>query len=191
MPIAHDPTLPGWLTALAYLGAGWLAAAAARAAARDRRPEDWRAAAFWTGAAVFMALLAINKQADLQTALTNLLRREARIDGWYEQRRHYQLLFIAVMAGAGVAGAGALAWWVRKESRPVRMGAVGLMLTSVFVTVRAASFHHHDVIGRIEFAGFRAHVLFEWACIALVAGSAALAQSRSVRIGEPAKPGSD
>jgi hypothetical protein len=34
------------------------------------------------------------------------------------------------------------------------------------------------VLGRTEFAGVHAHLLLEWTCIALVAGSAALAPRR-------------
>ena len=120
-----------------------------------------------------MAFLALNKQLDLQTAMTDIIRRQAKATGWYTQRQEYQMLFITSMAVLGLAIAGALAWWVRNEAWPIKTGAVGLMLTMAFVTVRAASFHHHDVMGRIEFAGLRAHVLLEWSCIALVAASAA------------------
>lgn len=186
MPVAHDPTLPGWLTALAYAVACWLAASAARAA-QDRGEASWAAAAFWSGTALIMAFLAINKQLDLQTTMTDVIRRQAKASGWYGQRREYQMLFIASMAALGLATSGALAWWVRDEPRSVKSGALGLMLTMAFVTVRAASFHHHDVMGRIEFAGLRAHILFEWGCIALVATSAA-ASARlrvSTRIASP------
>lgn len=172
MPLSHDPTLPGWLTAIAYAAACWFAASAARAA-QHRGQAGWTAAAFWSGTALFMAFLALNKQLDLQTAVTDIIRRQAKAGGWYGQRREYQMLFITGMALVGLGASGALAWWVRGEPRPVKMGALGLMLTMAFVTVRAASFHHHDVMGRIEFAGLRAHVLLEWSCIALVAASAA------------------
>jgi hypothetical protein len=121
-----------------------------------------------------MGLLAVNKQLDLQTFFTDLLRREARAGGWYSQRRAYQLLFIQGMGLLGVFAGVAVFWWVRRERMAVKVGAVGVLLSAAFIVVRAASFHHHDVLGRVQIAGFRTHIVLEWSCIAITTIAAAL-----------------
>jgi hypothetical protein len=182
----HDPTLFGWMTTAAYVAAALLAWAAARTKARDRQNDHWRAAVFWASTAAFMALLALNKQLDLQTFLTDLLRREARTGGWYGQRRAYQLLFIQAMGLIGLVAGGAVFWWVRRERAAVKAGAVGVLLSAAFIVVRAASFHHHDVLGRVHVAGFRAHMVLEWSCIAIVAIAAAMELRHAVYDGDGA-----
>jgi hypothetical protein len=50
--------------------------------------------------ALVLLLLRINKQLDLQTAMTELFRGPARRDGWYAMRRELQVAFLGTMAGS-------------------------------------------------------------------------------------------
>jgi hypothetical protein len=47
---------------------------------------------------IFIPFFGINKQPDLQTALTEAGRYPAHYQGWYDQRQVVQLAFIALIA---------------------------------------------------------------------------------------------
>jgi hypothetical protein len=180
MIVPHDSTLLGWATAAAYLFAAALALAAGRSRIPQAPSEERIHSLFWKATAALMALLAINKQLDLQTILTDLLRYQARCGGWYAQRRVYQLLFVEALVGLALLAGVLLLRLMRKQPRPVKFATMAVLLTLVFIAVRAASFHHYDVLGSKSLLGLRAHVLFESTCIALIIG-AAVAGMRSAR----------
>ena len=100
-PGIGDPTVVGWLTVALYL----LAALASyfvlielgASAAEQQERFVWR---------VFLLLfllLGINKQLDLQSALTETGRYIARQQGWYDHRQKFQFVLICVIAAAFVA----------------------------------------------------------------------------------------
>src|SRR5947208_14886073 len=96
-PGIGDPTLAGWLTVALYLVAAVLCWRLARQAGlknavRSRERRTWRAIS------VLFLALGINKQLDLQTALTEAGRVLAHYQGWYEQRQLVQLAFITLVA---------------------------------------------------------------------------------------------
>ena len=164
---SHDAgTLP-WLAVAGYLlGAGlclW----------RRGQATTARERLFWLLAALAMLALGINKQLDLQTALTAALRTMAKESGWFDQRREIQRIFvIAVTVGGAVVCAG-LAWLVRGLRLAVLAALVGLCLLAVFVAVRAASFHHIDVVMRTPVLGVKLHTVLELLGIAMVVLAAA------------------
>lgn len=162
----NDPTLLGWLTVAGYLAAAlcaWQAAAAARRAGVgfDRR--------FWLACCAAMAVLAVNKQLDFHTLITDLARYLAVQHDLYQQRRAYQKAFIAAVAlGAGVAGA-ALWLAMRRRDGSLRLALAGLALCGLYVLVRAASFHHADALLRTTVLGVRWDRGVELAGLAVVA----------------------
>ncbi len=105
-PKIGDPTVMGWVTVAAYFLAAWLSYRAYRAAHEDVEPHPGvrRLWALLTGALV---LLGINKQLDLQTAFTETGRWLAHSQGWYDDRRPVQAVFIALfcLLGGGASGA--------------------------------------------------------------------------------------
>ena len=102
-----DPTAVGWLTVAAYFFAAFLSW---KAAGRARAPGGWPPqAVFWVGLAALLVMLGINKQLDLQTWFTLAAKRAAQSQGWYENRRIVQFLFILAL-GAGSLFAVYLAW---------------------------------------------------------------------------------
>lgn len=154
-PGIGDPTFLGWLTVAAYLAAALLAGRAARHHLRQAlgpgpRPLPAalhaRVGLCWAVLTAGLLLLGINKQLDLQTWLTEIGRDLARRQGWYEGRRRVQVLFIAAVAAAGAAGL----WLSARALRPVwpqvRLAFLGAIGLTVFVVVRAASFHGVDAI---------------------------------------------
>lgn len=157
-----------WVAVAGYLiGAllcGWQA----------RRSPAGAERTFWILATLAMLALGINKQLDLQTQLTAIGRQRARQGGWFEQRREYQLLFIHAVGLAGAVGFAVSGWLVRGLRAGVWVTLVGLVLLGGFVMIRAASFHHVDIVLRTEVAGLRLHMLLEFAGILIVIIGAAL-----------------
>jgi hypothetical protein len=144
-PGVGDPTLVGWLTVGFYLLTASMCYRVVRPdhVLRDvlEENEKW----LWWMLAIGSLLLAINKQLDLQSALTGIGRMLAVYQGWYETRREMQGWFIA--------GVGLLALFIivfatfvaKKAPVSTWLALTGCMFLLVFIFLRAASFHHFDV----------------------------------------------
>jgi hypothetical protein len=166
-PEIGDPSTMGWVTVCAYAIAAmmcWLAARrCGRVSGTARGSRE-----LWLLIAALMALLCVNKQLDLQSLLTDIGRVMSWRQGWYEDRREFQKLFIFGLLGgftilAGVALVVCRAFWKRHV-----LLAVGLVFLSAFVAVRAVSFHHFDVFLKWSPAGVRMNWLLELSGIALI-----------------------
>ncbi|MCU0902972.1 MAG: isopropylmalate isomerase [Tabrizicola sp.] len=159
-PGLGDNSLMGWVTVMAYLAAAGAAVMAARvmagsdvSARRERR--------FWIIAAVLMALLGLNKQLDLQSLLTMIARCNAQLTGWYDIRRLVQEAFVVVVAAGGLAVIGLLALLLRGITHRVWPALLGLGFVCGFVVIRAASFHHVDILLGSSAAGVKLNWLLE------------------------------
>lgn len=174
-PGIGDPSPMGWATVAAYALAALLALAAARAP--QPRPER----AFWIGAAVFLALLAVNKQLDLQSFVTAVGRCVAQAQGWYDERRAVQREVIgALIAGTLLMGA-VLAWALRRTLAQTWLAWLGLVAITAFVLTRAVGFHHMDELIKFRLGGARMNWVLELGGIALVAAGALWAMWRRPR----------
>jgi uncharacterized membrane protein (UPF0136 family) len=128
----------------------------------------WLRRALWLALALTLLFLGINKQLDLQTALTETGRIVARAQGWYAGRRKVQVLFIlGVLLGS--------AWLFRAafllgRGSAQRMGSVlaGTVFLLCFVAIRASSFHHVDWLLGTRLARFKVNWILELGGIALV-----------------------
>lgn len=165
----HDPTVIGWLTVLGYAAAAVLAWRAASAARRSGAGFD---KIFWLAGCAVMVFLAINKQLDLHILVTDLGRYLAVQNDLYPQRRALQQAFMAA-AVLGAGGAGVALWLAtRHRDAALRLALAGLAVCCGYVLVRAASFHHTDLLMRTTVFGVRWNWMIELAGIAL-AGYAA------------------
>lgn len=180
-PGIGDPTFVGWLTVAAYgiaaAGAVW-AFAGARASQRRLAGEDQRAARdrrsmkqLWLLIAITMVLLGANKQLDLQTLLIQKIRQRAYVDGWYGDRRRYQVDFIVAMTLAALLAGVALSVWLRRSLARMALAIAGLGMLVLFVLIRASSFHYVDKLLSLG-EGLRLNAVFELSGIALVIGAA-------------------
>jgi hypothetical protein len=164
-PGIGDPTPLGWFTVAAYLLAGafcWIAAAHAR---RTAPAAFW----FWTLFAAFMFALGVNKQLDLQSLFTAVLKQFAKSTGWYEDRRIFQAIFICVIAFFGLAFT-ILAWiWTSRTLPQHRLTLLGGIFLLSFIIIRAASFHHFDEILGTPLAFLRINHVLELSGIACIA----------------------
>ena len=160
-PGIGDPTVYGWATVAAYaLGAACCWSAAQRAPVREKR--------FWQGIAIVMAFLCVNKQLDLQTLLTDFGRAQAKAQGWYENRRQFQVGFIVILSLAALAGLLILLTRSLRGSAPMRGALGGIVLLVLFVLVRASSFTKVDWLLSQRVGSLRANHLMEFGGIAVV-----------------------
>jgi hypothetical protein len=143
-----DPNPIGWLTTFAYFYVSGLCFWAGQREKSQSvgRARRWHAPAFWFGICAVLLALGFNKQLDLQTDLTNIGRSMARSEGWYENRRPVQFVFVAFFALAALAAVAAAFWFLRDLWTRYRLAFVGIIYLCAFVIIRAASFHHIDMI---------------------------------------------
>lgn len=188
-PGIGDPTFFGWLTVGVYLVASWLCHRATRAS-HDVQGAPSTAArrlrALWSILAAVLLLLAINKQLDLQTALTELGRMSARTHGWYEYRRKFQVAFIAFVALSAVAAVGIAVRIARGLLRDVGLALLGMVLLLAFIALRASSFHQIDALLGIRLSSVSLNVLLELGGISLIGLQARRFVARSVPGHRPA-----
>ncbi len=138
-----DASASDWITVAAYLIAAIIAV---RAGASARQRSEPRERVFWSLAAGLLIFLGVNELFDLQTVLTAVGKLWSLEQGWYEDRRRYQLEFVLLLAIlAALAGLAALRL-TRSTHRTVRWALLGLVFIGVFILVRAASFHHVDAL---------------------------------------------
>ncbi|MDB4983500.1 MAG: isopropylmalate isomerase [Myxococcales bacterium] len=138
-------------------------------------PVRERLRSLWLTLAVVLFLLGINKQLDLQTALTELGRIVARTFGWYADRRPVQLGFIVFVALVGLTTFRTMLFLARGALRNLRAVLAGTLFVICFVTIRAASFHHVDrLLGR-DIGGFRMNWVLELGGILFIIVGASLA----------------
>lgn len=172
-----DPSPLGWFTAFAYAATALMCLIRFL---RNRSQRDCEGIAsaserrFWFGLFVGLLLLGINKQLDLQTALTQVGRDLALQQGWYDQRRAVQFWFVVVIGLSGVISLGVLVGMLRGAVRRHFLAVIGLVFLFCFVVVRAASFHHIDEYLHLQTLGLPMNAVLELGGIGCVFVSATL-----------------
>lgn len=155
-PGIGDPSFAGWLTVVLYFFAAYRCYRLA--ARKDVKLVRGEATVWWLFTLALVAL-GINKQLDLQTALTEIGRILARGEGWYEERREIQADFVGLVVLIGSVSMLFMVWITRFMPSATRTAVAGGAALVTFVVVRAASFHHVD-----RFIGRRVlGVKFNWA----------------------------
>jgi hypothetical protein len=159
-PGLGDQHLMGWVTVGLYL---LVAVATAGLALRGRfAPEsERRERAFWALASALLLALAVNKQLDLQSALTAAARCMAQARGWYEDRRIVQIAFILSLSVCGLVALLSLAALLRGTLRRTGLALLGLAFVTLFVVIRAAGFHHMDAFLNARIGNLKMNWAFE------------------------------
>jgi hypothetical protein len=175
-PGIGDPSAVGWITVAAYFATAWLCW---RARAASRREGDAavppRGAALWTALTVGLLALGINKQLDLQSAVTEMGRMIVHAGGWEARKRTLQVGFILGVLGLTALAFAWLAWLTRGDLRRCLLPLLGSAELGAFVLIRAASFHHVDILLGQRWAGARVNWILELGGITLIAVGALLA----------------
>ena len=166
-PKIGDPTIGGWLTVALYLLTSLSCWTSARKIGlHEARSLPERRA--WRFISALFLGLGLNKQLDLQTAMTEAGRFLAHIQGWYAQREFVQLAFIALVAMTCLVAAITLLIWARHAPIPTWLALIGATLVLGFVLIRAASFHHMDRFIGTRILGLRWNWILEMSGIGLV-----------------------
>jgi hypothetical protein len=135
---------------------------------------------FWFALCGVMAFLGVNKQLDLQSCLTQVGRSVAQSGGWYEMRRVVQAIFVLLMALVGAAIVVGAYFYIRGAWQRYRIAFFGVIYLVTFVIIRAASFHHVDVLLKLNLFGLHINHVLELGGIGLI-GYAAWRATRQAR----------
>ncbi|WP_170476728.1 isopropylmalate isomerase [Ruegeria arenilitoris] len=162
-PVIGDPSVLGWVTVAAYGLTAVLCLVAS-----PRHPEG-TVRVFWATLGIVLFALMINKQLDLQSALTAGGRCLSQMQGWYEERRAVQFIFIVAIVLTGFNIAIFSLWALRQHLRAVGLALIGLIILICFILIRAAGFHHFDEFLNTEIQSIRMNWILELTSIALIA----------------------
>ncbi len=133
-PGVGDPTLAAWLIVIAYVVAAVLCwRAAQRVGAQQRLERMW-----WVATSTALWGLGINKQLDLQTALTELGRMVTVALDIVSLRWLLRWSLVAVLALAALAVGTLLLRMTRRAPRPTRTAVLGVIGLMTFIVLRAS-----------------------------------------------------
>lgn len=172
-PQIGDPDLAGWLVTLAYLGAALLAFLVWRRANVGRRER-----LFWLMILGLILFLGLNKQLDLQSALTATGRCIAKFQGWYAERRAFQRHFIEALFAGALAVMALGLWMMRRHMRRNSPAMIGLAILAAYVAERAGGFTHLDALVSQKALSATGNFLFEISGLLLIMLNAALLLAR-------------
>lgn len=158
-----DPTLLGWLTFAFYLIAAAGCLACVPFARRIFGEGKARVHQFiWLGLAAFLFFLGINKQLDLQSWFTAVVKAIAWEQGWYEDGQRAQVYFLAGVGLVGFTAVASLGWLVRRSWRRYLFIFLGLLVILRFILVRIATFYAISLPELSQFTGgFRINAALE------------------------------
>lgn len=166
-PTFGDDEITAWLTVAGY---GLCAILAILIVSRKPRGAHH---GLWILILVFMVLLGINKQLDLQNAITAIGRCAAQAQGWYGDRRVAQVIFILTFATASIIALIMIAFEMASSMRLNGLALIGLGFLFSYAVVRAAGFHHLDQFLTTKINGVERDYLLENGGLLLIALNAA------------------
>ncbi len=158
-----DPTVFGWLTVLAYLAVVWRCVVKAMESKKHGGNHQ-----FWLYLAAFLLFLGLNKQLDLQSWLTEVMRDLSIAHGWYDHRRPVQFAFIGLLGVGMLVILFSVRLFLANSWRRNKICWLGIVLLCTFIVMRAASFHHFDILINHDILGLKINVLLEIGAISLI-----------------------
>lgn len=168
-PKIGDPNVMGWVTVGAYFIAALLTLLVFfRVKYISWDEEETRNRIFWLLLVLLLVFLGINKQMDLQTYFTDVGRCMAKMGDWYNGRREVQLIFIVSIGMLFTLVGVLLVWYFRRNMAQNWLAIIGVSVLMAFILIRAASFHHFDIIINYRFYGIRMNWVLELSGILLI-----------------------
>ena len=158
-----DPTFAGWLIFFVYLAVVYrcyLQYVKVKFGFLDHN--------FWLVIGLFLLLLCINKQLDLQTVFEASMKELAQSHGWYAQRKMMQVTFVALLSISLLTGLVVLRSVLAKACRQHKAVCLGVLLLCVFIVLRAAAFNHLSFLNTHTYWGFNAHSLLELSALCVM-----------------------
>jgi hypothetical protein len=166
-PGIGDPDVMGWVTVGIYMLTALSSLTLAGRIPADR-PYAMRERLFWGVIGVILTFLAVNKQLDLQSAMTALGRCLAQLQGWYDERQAVQRRFIQALALGAVTVAIFSAWFLRHSLRRNGLAVLGFAFLLGFVVIRAVGFHDVDQLIGARLQSVRVNWVLELTGLVLI-----------------------
>jgi hypothetical protein len=137
-----------WLRVVAY---GLAAAACLHAGLRERRrqpdaPSRHIWPTFWFLTASLLGVMALARAADIGELVSDLGRRTARDEGWYEIRREYQAAAVASVGAIWFVAVVLAVWRVPERRRRYLPAALVVFSLFCFAGIRIISLHQVDAL---------------------------------------------
>ena len=141
---------------------------------------------FWFGTAALLLVMAFGRALDTGHLLAELGRRQARADGWYEDRRSVQAPIVGLIAATwGVAVLAAI-WRVPERRRRYLPAFLVTFSLACFGGIMLVSLHQVDaVLLRRDVAGVHVGVVIE---LALLLAEAILVSSKLAELWNGRRP---
>lgn len=158
LPSIGDPDLLGWLTTLLYFGAAYLAFRCAKRqdqASQNHATYGQFERYFWYSTAILLALLAANKQLDIQTFVVDAGRCISKAQGWFGMRRGVQMGLAAAIAGMLGIWMAWILFGLRRVWSRMWLELLGLAAVFAFIMLRVLLFthiYHTHIFGNNSFA---------------------------------------
>jgi hypothetical protein len=168
-PGIGDPTFFGWLTVLVYAVAIWVCFKKYQSLSQRHTLEK---PMFWLLLTLGLLLLGINKQLDLQTWFTQTFRDMSKAHGWYGQRRVIQVIFIVCVGLGFLIAMTVLRTYLARSFKQYKRTWMGISLLCLFILIRAASFHHMDLLISSSWFGLSLNVILENGALLLIIAGA-------------------
>lgn len=137
-PTIGDPNFTGWFTVLTY------SATAILSLLVFFRITDTKSRLFWLILSFSLLMLAINKQLDLQSAITVAGKCLAYAQGWYDNRRLVQGWFIFILVITALIMVLLAVSLLKNSLFNNGLALIGIAIVSLFVIIRATSIHNFD-----------------------------------------------
>lgn len=160
-----DPSIMGWSITFAYLVTTAICFWRAKRSTEQHK-------FFWFLIGLFLILMGINKQLDLQTLFIQTAKHLSIEYGWYEHRHKVVLGFIAALLLWGAASQAWLYSVMEKLDRYEKLALFGLGILFVFIAARAAAFQHMDIFANSKMLAQRMYWAMEMSGIVCIAAAA-------------------
>lgn len=171
-PGIGDPTVGGWVTVFLYAWAAWMVFRVLQLERLQRFVLSTNEKTVWHAMLVGLVGLGINKQLDLQSAMTEIARMLAIEQGWYDNRRQYQEAFIVAVPIAGMTALAAMVLVIWKAPAATLWACVGAAGLLIFVAIRATSFHGVDQMLGWRLAGLPLNWVLEMGSLLVIGWNA-------------------
>lgn len=166
-PKIGDPFLLAWIITAGYFLAAILSFSVSQRITKYYSAPG-KAWAFWLGLTVMMVFLGLNKQLDLQTFLHSSLKCLSIVEGWYNQRRIFQLDFVIAIAAVFAVLVVFIISFFREILRKDTLAVTGIIFLLVFILIHASYFNYFEMPAITEFYEAGLNWLLEITGIALI-----------------------
>lgn len=181
-PTIGDPSFMGWFTVLAYFVTFLLSLKVVSISEHIFARRRKRQKQLWITISALFLFLCINKQLDLQSFLTASVRYLLQEWDIFEYKRDLQKLFIASIFFSGIAVFVFIFKQLQQVIKKHTIAIIGIVFLSMFILIRASSFHNIDSFLVNDLLGFKMNWLLELTGIGLVFANGILLIQRKKKI---------